>query len=550
VRWLVHHSGLRVVDPVSRAPRPVSYGDIAVLAVATTSLPLLFATFDRDDVPHAARGGSLFLADPLHRQFLLGLCAVADRDDGVAEAALLRPPFFAVDLGDLARGRTDPALDRAAQAREVVRELRRRRFQRSPGATARALLEQTALARIVALGPNGVQRLRGLRELCFQLEHRAIDGALDVVGVMERLRAWLDHPAVLDPPHPVIGDAVRVLTVHQAKGLEFPVVVLWDGRAGWQERTSHDAWTVDRDGRGWRLALDRLRHEEPSGLGLEPRERSMREQERKRVVYVAATRARDLLVIPEVQPRDDRWICGALIGGADLPAVRRLALHQPDEPAPWFEASAPPAEAPATSEPGLTAHVATTWCARARASMRPSLRPRGFAPAGTARLWERTERYGPVFGAAVHAAIGGALRGDAVTGAVAAAARRAGLDVNLDEAVADVCRALEALRALGIVPGMQGVRLEYPLAGVSPEGELVAGYADLVTRVDDALLVLDFKTGQPPEGAPPDEYLAQIEGYRRALVDALRPAYPVRAGLLYTADGGVRWLPSGDNAVA
>jgi ATP-dependent exoDNAse (exonuclease V) beta subunit len=46
-----------------------------------------------------------------------------------------------------------------------------------------------------------------------------------------------------------------VLTVHQAKGLEFPVVVLWDGRLGWDTRLDHAAWRMERDGRGWVMSL-------------------------------------------------------------------------------------------------------------------------------------------------------------------------------------------------------------------------------------------------------------------------------------------------------
>ena len=102
LRWLVERSGVTIVDPVEDRARPVRYGDVAVLAVTTYRLSLLFPAFDAEGIPYASRGGTLFLSDPLHRQFLLGLRALADRDDGVAEAALLRPPFFAVDLADLA----------------------------------------------------------------------------------------------------------------------------------------------------------------------------------------------------------------------------------------------------------------------------------------------------------------------------------------------------------------------------------------------------------------------------------------------------------------
>lgn len=265
LRWLVHVSGILVVDPLTSEQRPIRYGDIGVLAMTTTNLPVLFEAFDRDGVPYASRGGTLFLSDPVHRRFLLGLCALADRDDGVALAALLRPPFFAVDLADLARTRSDDSQDRAVQARAIVREFRRRRFERSPGVTARALLEETGLGRTIALGPNGPQRLDALRELCLQIEARALDEHLDFDAVMERVRSWIDYPPGLDRPHPVGDETVRVMTVHQAKGLEFPIVMLWDARASWTERATYDAWTVERDGRGWAMRLDMVKWEEPAG---------------------------------------------------------------------------------------------------------------------------------------------------------------------------------------------------------------------------------------------------------------------------------------------
>ncbi|MEW6267668.1 MAG: UvrD-helicase domain-containing protein, partial [Thermodesulfobacteriota bacterium] len=152
LRQLVEHGGRTIPDPVTREQRPLRWGDVAVLTLSTFTLPRLFKSLDRFAVPHAARGGRLFLEDDLQRRFILGLRAVANRDDGPALAALLRPPFFAVDPLDLLRERAhraagasepphdDEAARRAHEAREIVRELRARRFERPPGETARALL--------------------------------------------------------------------------------------------------------------------------------------------------------------------------------------------------------------------------------------------------------------------------------------------------------------------------------------------------------------------------------------------------------------------------
>ena len=173
---------------------------MAILAVSTWGL--LFPWLDAEGIPYASRGGKLFLEDPLHRQFLLALRALADRDDGVAEAALLRPPFFVVDLADLLRERAQSQDERAVrgrEARELVRELRRWRFDRGPGATARDLLDRTAFARYVALMPNGAQRLARLRELCLVFEQIAADDGLDYDSVSARMREWVGRPIQLAP---------------------------------------------------------------------------------------------------------------------------------------------------------------------------------------------------------------------------------------------------------------------------------------------------------------------------------------------------------------
>jgi ATP-dependent helicase/nuclease subunit A len=559
-RWLVTRSETRVVDRSSGESRPVTYGDLAVLALSTTSLPMLFEAFDRDDVPHAARGGSLFLRDPLHRQFILGLCAIADRDDGVAMVALLRPPFFALDLADLARSQRGDPTDRADQARTILRDLRRRRFERSAGATARALLEETGAGRMAALGPNGAQRLRSLRELCFQVERLAVDESLDFDATIDRLRPWCTDPVGIDPPHPVTGDAIRVMTIHQAKGLEFPVVFLWDTRAAWADIQRHQAFGAASDGSGWAIQLDGLTWNEPPGNDLATRERLMREAERKRLVYVAATRARDVLVIPTAGVHDTRWIWHTLAGATPAPEVVVRASHSSVCPASWFtEAERVRAEIP-DAVTTKDVEVAVAWRDRVAEASRPRRRPMAFTDAGSARSWwGRKGRYGVAFGETVHVAIGFVLqRGVAANEAVARATIRTGLRVNIIEAVADVQRTLECVERLGVGGGMP-FELEYPVAGISDAGDLVAGYVDLLVHDAEAaggrgqLVVIDFKTDAPPSADVPiaDRYRSQVRGYGRALEGALGFAGRVSTGLLYTATGDVHWLsagkqPSGD----
>jgi ATP-dependent helicase/nuclease subunit A len=541
IRWMTTTSGLLVTDPLAGVERSITYSDVAILAVVTTNVPLLFDALDRDDIPYSARGGSLFLQDPLHQQFLLGVCSLADPDDGVAMAALLRPPFFKLSLGDLARARSDAPSDPATEARAIVTELRQRRFERGPGTTARALLEQTAFGRSVAIGANGAQRLANLRDLCFEVERRAIEKGLDYDATCAHLRTWIDSPVHLDPPHPVGTDAVRILTVHQAKGLEFPVVVMWDGRGTWNERIPNSPFEIDRTRRGWSMRLDSLRCEEPPNLDLAEREQRFREAERKRLIYVAATRARDFLVVPQAGEVSEKTICGTLIGATPLATVATEQIHRENQPAQWFVDSTPaprridlvPSAIEDELEQALTMH--------ASAAMRARHLPLGVTSLdiqldGTA---DRIGRFGPVFGETVHRAIGHAvrLRIDA-TEAVRRAACATGLIEHHDEAVFDVARALKTLAE--VLPRVEvgpQVRLEYPVCATSDDS-LVVGYIDLIATSADSALIIDFKTDVPPSSSDeiPQAYRQQLKAYQ-ALIGR-----PSRAGLLFTADGVIRWL--------
>src|SRR4030042_2074017 len=117
LRWLKDESSLEVRDRETDQTRPVEFGDIAVLAQTTTNLPLLFRAMERFGIPYAARGATLFLREPVIRQLILGLRAVADESDGIAQAAFFRPPFFALDLADIIAGRLEEDDIRRSPAR-------------------------------------------------------------------------------------------------------------------------------------------------------------------------------------------------------------------------------------------------------------------------------------------------------------------------------------------------------------------------------------------------------------------------------------------------
>ena len=566
LRFTVEGKKRAIRDPATGTSRSAGYGDIAVLVSSTYNLRLLFPELDRLGVPYAARGGSLFLGDSLHRQFLLGLRALADRDDGVAQAALLRPPFFAVDYDDLARARaaegasTHPGVLRVRGALDLVRQLRRGRLDRSPGTTARELLERTAFGRAAALGPNGAQRLDALGELCLALDAVAAEG-LDFDAATARLRAWVDDPVQLDPPRPVAGEAVQVLTIHQAKGLEFPVVVLWDACADLAAREVRSPFAIDRTGASWAVAIDGLVWGEPEDGDVAGREQRYLDAERLRLVYVAATRARDLLVLPVAGDPGPGWITGRLVSGAPAGLMETLVPYALGAEPAW--ASEVPAPAPRCTGDAseLANEVRAAWKAAVADAARPRFSPSAVTSEAHARIEaaerpgesgppraERKSRYGRVFGDTVHLAIGLALRDLALVpaAAVARAAAATGLSEHRAEAAEDVDRALAALARAGLrrSPGPD-LQLEYPVA-LGAEGKLVQGYVDLLGIRGGRFAVVDFKTDAPPAGdllQTHAAYVEQVRSYARMLVAlGVAPEGGVEAGLLFTAEDEVRWV--------
>ena len=372
--------------------RPACYGDIAVLVPRRTGLFTLESALQSLDIPYVVSSSTLVYNSAEVQALRAALGALAPGADERAVFAALRTPLFGCDDGELvahrqaggsfslAAGPGQPA----GPVTEGIAVLTRLHDDAYRLGVVGLLGELLRERRVLALHAGSARPSEALRRVEFLVDRA---GAFEAAGgaTLAEFLAFLDLEGqsgvrnVELPTADAAEDAVRILTVHGAKGLEFPIVVLAElGGA-----PSGAAW-------GPRLLAGEGRLEARLRGGVETAgfaalaERADGEElaERLRVAYVAATRARDHLVVAlHHRPAKSEAARSLAERIADLDALPPVARRAPAPGA--RRAGAPPA--PALPPAPLGAAELDRWrqqradLAR-RLSLAPGVSATGLAP--------------------------------------------------------------------------------------------------------------------------------------------------------------------------
>ena len=228
-----------------REQEKFKWEDMALLFRASTAFPVYEDALEAASIPFVTVAGKGFYDRPEIRDLLNALAALADPADDLALAGLLRSPAFGLTDADLYRLRFPsggdpprplyPSLREAsnlsfAHVAEIISHLHALAGRLPVAELLKEFLDRTHY-RAILKAVGGAQRLARNVDKLLADAHRsrlvAVGGFLEYVQSLRDVGAR-EGEAPADPSAGSGGGAVQLMTVHKAKGLEFPLVVIAD----------------------------------------------------------------------------------------------------------------------------------------------------------------------------------------------------------------------------------------------------------------------------------------------------------------------------------
>lgn len=563
--------------------RPIRAGDILFLVQRRTELiDALVRELKRLDIP-VAGVDRIALTEQIAVMDLLALArALLLPQDDLTLACVLKSPFVGFDDDDLfriARDRggnslwqqlsrmrlDDPRLTAAADWFDGLLQATDRLppyelFQRAllspcPGPGKMAAAGDTYTGRQALVARLGAEVEDPLEEFL----SLALDHDVKRTPTLEGFLSWFarGNTELKRDLETEARDEIRIMTVHGAKGLQAPIVILPDALTKSGARSAPLRWLQREAGGALPIWTPSGRYEDAVAAELKQAEKDAAEREYRRLLYVAMTRAESRLIVTgrlaRRKPSEGNWFDLVKGGLEKLPGTRTETLtpvpewqaealiYETGDPAAAAEADRPAAAGAVTAPAWLTSPPPTEPSPpRPLAPSRPgNTDPPVRSPLDDADPL-RFKR-----GTLVHRLLQ-TLPDLAMEKRQDAAARFLAMpahDLTPDQ------QAQLRDETFGVLehPGFAALfgpdsRAEVPLAGlIGQSGEskgpfAVSGQVDRLLIRGHEILVLDYKTLRPapsdPERVPP-AYLAQMAGYR-AILRQIYPDRPIRCALVFT----------------
>jgi exodeoxyribonuclease-5 len=554
-RLIGHHP---VINRRTGQDGPCQPGDVALLAPTGTDLWRYEEALERRGIPVATQAGKgLFRRQEI--QDLIALTRVlADRRDTLALGALLRGPLVGLTEEELldviwSLPRSAEALEKIPRldlltdtaniahplAADVLGKLQAL-YKCANSTTPHELLSHAV--DLLRVRPILLERHRGQAERALAnvdlylslASGYAVRGLQAFADAM--MAAWADKERTVEGRPDALEESVSLVTMHSAKGLEWPVVVPINTMT---EAFPPNKAVIDRGTNTFYCPI----------FGIAPEghevvlnaERAELDRERIRLWYVAATRARELLVLPRFDVPSGRTAWNALID-LNLPGLPALDLAQLPEPV----AATRPRSSNTQTRDAFAAQTNVIHEQQPHLVWRAPSRDEGAAGNVLAReqpdIWSAgtdeaapdlkappTIQGGMERGLILHKLMEEILTGEIADDAEAVTARAGELITSLGQApAADPATRLSPAELTGCVartlalPQVVALRPrllpEFPVYGIADERDgqsATAGIADALALAESGAteVVIDWKSDVNPSDATLDHYHAQVRAY-------------------------------------
>jgi len=308
----------------------VAYGEIAVLLQAMTSSGIYEQALKQAGIPYFVVSGRGFYHQPEIRDMMSLLACLENPLADIPLAAVLRSPFFQISddslfwlahhakaedenaplYGAVQKVRDIPEIpesekQKISRFREILTEFISEKEKLRISELLDKILDRTAYELSALAHPQGIRRFANLRKLVNLAREQEARDLCSLGDFLKRVRGFENREireAEAQVEAEESGRVVRILTVHGAKGLEFPVVFVADLAYQWQSSESN--WLVAQSGLGYGFQIMNPGTSEPESPLTWTRIKEVRDarekEEWKRLFYVAVTRAQSRLILSGV----------------------------------------------------------------------------------------------------------------------------------------------------------------------------------------------------------------------------------------------------------